>query len=560
MARKIFKKLDFPTIQRVNWSNADLIRDKGNGKNEDTPSIVCPLMTVKRFMDLREEDKIKNIRNSDEYLLENENLVSYLAFKGMQDKRYKVKKGKEEWYDVEWEDIDNYPQNPDGKEILLHLGQHDDEDRKHRLTIKTSAKSKTEFLFEVIESYDNDIIKEMLDEYEFEKVFVKVLPEAEREKAISIFAEVKYYLEYADEDVFGDAYMDITARFASSGGKKGGEFFTPTELTKAITRMRNPLIHDKKDYIFADLTAGACTFMVYAAENIRKEKQWDVEKINKHVSFVTQEKEKNSEIFGKLNLAFHGYENHISYNANTITNWKKDNNNNDAIGIWEGKIDCILANPPYGLNDYGFDYAQSHESLEERWKYGVPPKGEGEYAFIESILNLLNENGEAAVVLPLGTQFKDSTKNIRQRMIEEGVVEAIVNMPSGMFLTTAIPVCVWFLRKGRTQEEIDRGIYMMNAAECFEKEGKNNKFSGEKAEKAISNFIDRKEEKGFSEFITKTVIEENLYNLSVSRYIFLDDKENIIDIDQINCDIEKIYNSLHENSLVFSNYFKNKEI
>lgn len=546
MARKIFKKLDFPTIQRVNWSNADLIRDKGNGKNEDTPSIVCPLMTVKRFMDLREEDKIKNIRNSDEYFLENENLVSYLAFKGMQDKRYKVKKGKEDWYDVEWEDIDNYPQNPDGKEILLHLGQHDDEDRKHRLIIKTSAKSKTEFLFEVIESYDNDIIKEMLDEYEFEKVFVKVLPEAEREKAISIFAEVKYYLEYADEDVFGDAYMDITARFASSGGKKGGEFFTPTELTKAITRMRNPQIHDKKDYIFADLTAGACTFMVYAAENIRKEKQWDVEKINKHVSFVTQEKEKNSEIFGKLNLAFHGYENHISYNANTITNWKKDHNNNDAIGIWEGKIDCILANPPYGLNDYGFDYAQSHENIEDRWKYGVPPKGEGEYAFIESILNLLNENGEAAVVLPLGTQFKDSTKNIRQRMIEEGVVEAIVNMPSGMFLTTAIPVCVWFLKKGRTQEEIDRGIYMMNAAECFEKEGKNNKFSGEKAEKAISAFTKREKIEGLSKYVSMETLKENNFTLSVSRYVFNEEEKDIIDIEDLNNVISEYYQSLSE--------------
>lgn len=544
MARKIFKKLDFPTIKQVNWSNADLIRDKGNGKNEDTPSIVYPLMTVKRFMDLREEDKIKNIRKSDEYLLENENLVSYLAFKGMQDKRFKTKKGKEDWYDVEWEDIDNYPQNPDGKEILLHLGQHDDEDRKHRLTIKTSAKSKTEFLFEVIESYDNDIIKEMLDEYEFEKVFVKVLPEAEREKAISIFAEVKYYLEYADEDVFGDAYMDMTARFASSGGKKGGEYFTPTELTKIVTIMRNPKIKDKTDFIFADVTAGACTFMVYAAEHIREEKKWGVEKINKHVTFVTQEKEKNSEIFGKLNLAFHGYENHISYNANTITNWKQDYNGNDAIGIWEGKIDCILANPPYGLNDYGFDYAQSYENIEERWIYGIPPKGEGEYAFLQSIISLLNEEGEAAIIFPLGTQFKDSTKNIREKIIETGIVEAIVNMPSGMFLTTAIPVCVWFLKRGRSKEEIEQGIYMMDASECFEKEGKNNKIKGTKAEKLKSTFLKKLKEQGFSDFIPLSIIKDNLYNLSVSRYIFRSEYKNDIDISDLNGIISDKYNKL----------------
>ena len=250
------------------------------------------------------------------------------------------------------------------------------------MTIKTSAKTQTEFLFEVIESFDNDIIKEMLDEYEFEKTFNKVLPEEFQKEALDTFKDVKYYLEYASEDVFGDVYMDITARFAASGGKKGGEFFTPTELTKAITRMRNPQIKDKQNFLISDVTAGACTFMTYAAEHIRQEKSWDVSDVNKHITFVTQEKEKNSEIFGKLNIAFHGYENHKSYNANTILNWKHDANGDDAIGIWEGKIDCILANPPYGLSDYGFAYATNNESNENRWEYGVPKKGEGEYAFI----------------------------------------------------------------------------------------------------------------------------------------------------------------------------------
>ena len=89
-----------------------------------------------------------------------------------------------------------------------------------------------------------------------------------------------------------------------------------------------------------------------------------------------------------------------------------------------------------------------------------------------SIINLLNEQGEAAVVLPLGTQFKDSTKLIRQRLLETGVIEAIVNMPSSMFLTTGIPVCVWFLKKCRSQEEIAKGVYMMNASESFTKIGK----------------------------------------------------------------------------------------
>ncbi len=544
MARKTFNKLDFSTIQKINWANADLIRDKGNGKNEDTPRIVFPLITLKRFMDLREEHKINVMRETIEYEIEDENLLKYLNQKGSVDKRFKVFEGKEEWYDVEWEDILRYPENKDGEEIEYQLGHKDDEDFSHRLKVKTRAKTLVEFMFEVIESFDNEIIKEMLDEYEFEKTFAKVLPRDYQKVALETFKDVKYYLEYANEDVFGDVYMDITARFAATGGKKGGEFFTPTELTKAITRMLNPQIGNNTKFLIGDITAGACTFMIYAAEHIRHQQHWGVDEVNQNITFITQEKEKNSEIFGKLNIAFHGYEKHISYNANTILDWKRDQNGNEAIGVWENKLDCILANPPYGLNDYGYDYAMENADKEERWHYGVPKKGEGEYAFIQSILNLLNEKGSAAVILPFGTQFKDATKNIRQKMIEEGVIEAVVNMPSAMFLTTGIPVCVWFLRKGRTQEEIDKGIYMMNASECFVKEGKNNIFKGEEAERAINMFINKEVAEGFAEYVDMETLSENDFNLSVTRYVYKEEEREEIDIEALNDEISDLYTQI----------------
>ena len=165
-------------------------------------------------------------------------------------------------------------------------------------------------------------------------------------------------------------------------------------------------------------------------------------------------------------------------------------------------------------------------------------------------------NGEADVFLPLGTLFKDSTKNIRQRMIEEGVIEAIVNMPSGMFLTTNIPVCVWFLKKGRSQDEIEKGIYMMDASKCFEKDGKNNKFIGNEAEKAISTFILKNNIIGFSEFIPQSVIVKNSYNLSVSRYIFEDDDIENIDITKLNNDIDELYLNISELQKINNSIFK----
>lgn len=545
MSTKKCEKLDFATIQKINWAVADLIRDKGNGKNEDTQGIVLPLLVLKRFLDMREEHKVNNVRQREEYSLTDKDLVETLSFQGLnQDSRYEVAPEKVEWYDVEWDDIMRFPNNPDADEMEYHLGVPSDEDYEERLTVKTRAKNQIEFMFQVLESFTSPIISEMLSDFDFENKFVKILPDDVQKEALEIFDEHKFTLENVDEDLFGDTYMDLTARFASSGGKKGGEFFTPTELTKAITRMRNPQIKDNSDYYLGDLTSGACTFMIYAAENIMKEKHWSLSDANAHINFITQEKEKTSEIFGKLNILLHGYKNHTSYHANTISNWKKDMNGNDAIGIWEGKIDCILANPPYGLKDYGFEYATDNKDKENRWDYGVPSKSEGEYAFILSILNLLKDNGEAAVVLPLGTLFKDSTRFIREKLIKDGVVEAIVNMPSGMFLTTGIPVCVWFLKKGRSQEEIEKGIYMMDASECFEKDGKNNKFSGEKAEKAISMFVERETEEGFAEYVSNEDVINSDYNLSVSRYIFQDEEKENIDIKTLNNEITDLYKEL----------------
>ena len=546
MTRKTFEKLNFKKIQKINWANADLIRDKGNGKNEDTYGIVFPLITIKRFMDLREEDKIKLIRLTDEYDFSGNDLVKYLEISGQVDKRFPVLNHLKPWYDIEWEDILRFESNPDGEEIEYQLGHNEDEDFSHRLTIKTRAKNRIEFLYEVIESFDNKIIHEMLDEYEFKKIFSKVLPFKEQKEALDTFKDVKYYLEYASNDVFGDVFMDITARFASSGGKKGGEFFTPTELTKAIARMRNfKMRPGQTEFRMGDPTAGACTFMKYAADLLREKYEWNISDINDKVVFITQEKEKTSELFGKLNMAFHGYESHISYHGNTITNWKTlPDGSRGGFGTEENNLDGVLANPPYGLKDYGMDYAMSNLSNETRWMYGVPKKGEGEWAFIESIINTLNEHGEAAVIVPSGVLTRGANKSIREKIITEGYIEAVVEMPPKMFLTTDIPVSVIFLKKGRIQEDIEKGIYMMNASECFTKKGKHNVFEGEEAEIAINMFINNEIKKDFAELIDLKTIINNNFEISVNSYVYKEEIREEINIELLNDEITEIYEKI----------------
>jgi type I restriction system adenine methylase HsdM len=544
MSIKSYSKLSYTDIQNINWFVADTIRDKGNGRNEDTPKVAIPIATVKRFLDLREEYKQDIIYKSDEFEFENYDLLEVLPQFINHDNRFRVKSENLAWYDIEWTDIVNYKDNPDGDEIIYQLGSSDE---SNRVSINTSAKNKIEFLFETIESFENDIIKEFIEDYDFEKALIKVLkPEYINEILIKL-GEYSFSEKNAPDDIFGDAYMDLTARFASEGGKKGGEFFTPSSLTRGGVYLLEPELKENKQLLIGDPTAGACTFMIYAGKEIESKSNIGKSEFNNKVKFITQEKEKNSEILGKLNMSFHGYSNHHSIHGNTITDWKGGH-----IGDYEGQMDYIWANPPYGLKDYGIDYADNNQGKENRWEYGVPKKGEGEYAFLESIINLLNENGKAVVILPLGTLFKDSTKDIRSRWIEDDIVEGIINLPSAMFLTTTIPVCMWIINKNKSEK--DRGkVFMINAESEFNKDGKTNVWKGEKNELTVTNYLTREVEEGFSEYVDLETIRENGYNISVSRYVYVEDIIDEICIESLNNEINNLY--LTMNDMRLSNKF-----
>lgn len=543
MIQRNFPILSYNDIQKINWFVADTVRDKGNTESSQYKLIALPFLTLKRLLDMREEYKKKEIYTSPEYEFEDNNLEKALLSKMSRHPAYAVSNDKLAWYDIEWTDVVQYKDNPDRNVITYKLGNEE-----KRCSIETNAIDKIEFMFEVVKSFGNNKINRYFNTTDFEEVCKKLMPAHAMLEIINELDKYNVDLEHAEEDLFADAYMDLTARFAEMEGKKGGEFHTPSDLVKACVELMPPEVKDNKSIKIGDITSGACTFMTYAAKNIEENSSFSGHEkkdfVNTHVEFITQEKSKYAIGLGDMNVLLHGYENHKSFEGNTITDWK-----NGFIGDYEGKLDYIYANPPYGLKDYGFEYAKNNVSKENRWKLGVPNKSEGEYAFILSILNLLNDTGKALIVLPLGTLFKDSTQEIRKKIIENDWLEGIICLPDKMFLTTSIPVCLWVINKNKKEENKNK-IFMIDASNDFKKTGKFNKWN---KDRSVYTYISKNIEDGFSKYVEKDLIEKLNYNLSINKYII--QKNNVVDINinELNSQIKEIINELYLNDFMGDN-------
>ena len=157
-----------------------------------------------------------------------------------------------------------------------------------------------------------------------------------------------------------------------------------------------------------------------------------------------------------------------------------------------------------------------------------------------AIYDLLNKQGKAVIVMPLGTLFRDSAKEIRKHLLTEGVVEGLVTLPANMFLTTSIPVVLWILNKNKKVEEKNK-VFMVNASKDFKKVGKFNEWQ---SEKAINNYLNRIEEIDYSGYVDFTTLEKNKFNLSVQRYFSEEKEKEFIDIVELEKEIIEIESNL----------------
>lgn len=228
-------------------------------------------------------------------------------------------------------------------------------------------------------------------------------------------------------DILGDVYMYFLGQFADAEGKKGGQFWTPQPIVKLLVEMLAPE-PEKRVY---DGCCGSGGMFVQSEKFIE---------LHEHrkgkISIFGQESNSTTYKLAKMNLAIRGIDATIEL-GDTLMNDK----------FPELKVDYVIANPPFNVSDYNINKAETH-----KWKYGIPPTGNANYAWLQHFVSKLAPYGTAGIVLSNGSMSSDiaTEGQIRREMIEADLVDCMVALPSQLFYNTQIPACLWFLARNKT--------------------------------------------------------------------------------------------------------------
>jgi type I restriction enzyme M protein len=229
------------------------------------------------------------------------------------------------------------------------------------------------------------------------------------------------------KDLLGIVYEYFLGQFADAEGKKGGQFYTPPSIVKLLVEMLEP--YNGRVYDGCCGSGG----MFVQSEKFVKEHQGNI----KNLSIYGQESNPTTLRLSKMNLAIRGIDAKIELGDTLLDDKHKDL-----------KADFIIANPPFNISDWNGE--QLRDDI--RWKYGVPSLGNANYAWLQHFVHKLSPNGIAGIVLANGSMNSNSGNEgeIRKNMIEAGLIDCMVSLPSQLFYNTMIPACLWFLTKNKT--------------------------------------------------------------------------------------------------------------
>ncbi|ORC03887.1 restriction endonuclease subunit M [Mycobacterium persicum] len=254
---------------------------------------------------------------------------------------------------------------------------------------------------------------------------------------IGLFSTARFLRqgEHRARDLMGEVYEYFVGNFARAEGKRGGEFFTPASVVKLIVEVLEP----SRGRVYDPCCGSGGMFV--QTEKFAYEHSGDVNDIY----IYGQESVEETWRMAKMNLAVHGIDNNgLKWGDTFVCDQHPD-----------VQMDCVMANPPFNIKDW------ARNEKDPRWRFGVPPANNANYAWIQHILSKMAPGGRAGVVMANGSMSSNSNGEgvIRARIVEEDLVACMVALPAQLFRSTAIPVCLWFLatdKKAGRQGTIDR--------------------------------------------------------------------------------------------------------
>lgn len=369
-------------------------------------------------------------------------------------------------------------------------------------------------------------------------------PTAQRNKMIRDLLNDfnKADLSDVDDDILGNAYMYMIERFGTEAGKKAGEFFSPKTLCKLVAQLAEPKAGDR----ICDPACGSGGLLLLAGAEVEKTG-------SKDYALYGQEKTGATYNLARMNMFLHGLD-------SARIEWGDTLNNpllRDGNGLM--KFDVVVANPPFSLDKWG-DKSLENDKYNRFWR-GMPPASKGDYAFISHMIETAKaKEGRVAVIVPHGVLFRGSSEGrIRQALIQENILDAVIGLPSGLFQTTGIPVAVLIFDRSREpggKNENRKDILFIDASREFTAGKNQNTLSDENIAKIVDTYKKRSEIDKYSHVATFDEIKENDFNLNIPRYVDTFEEEAPVDIPATRKRIAELTAELSKTTAEMEKYLK----
>jgi len=335
-------------------------------------------------------------------------------------------------------------------------------------------------------------------------------------KVLSHLDAIDFELQNNNRDVLGDAYEYLIGQFASSAGKKAGEFYTPQEVSKILAK----IVTNKKSKLKSvyDPTCGSGSLLLRVAREVD-----DVS------NFYGQELNRTTYNLARMNMIMHD----VHYRKFDI----KQEDTLENPQHLDMRFEAIVANPPFSAH---WSANPLHMSDDRFSQYGrLAPRTKADYAFVQHMIYQLDENGTMAIVLPHGVLFRASSEgHIRKYLIEDrNYLDAVIGLPANIFYGTSIPTCILVFKKCR--EESDNVLFI-DASAHFEKAKNQNYLRDKDIEKIVTTYRERTEEDKYSHLASLEEIAENDYNLNIPRYVDTFEEEEPIDLDEVSTKLKTL--------------------
>jgi type I restriction enzyme M protein len=342
-------------------------------------------------------------------------------------------------------------------------------------------------------------------------------PDAVLERLLQHFEAYRLRNRDVEADVLGNAYEYLIAQFADDAGKKGGEFYTPKMIVRTIVECLRP----QEGMTIYDPACGSGGMLLETFHSLERQG-----KNPRSLSLYGQEKNLNTWAICQMNLFLHDLDDSFVARGDTLRDPKHLLSEGSKALM---SFDRVLANPPFSLSEWGNEEWSAGDKF-GRDKYGCPPKSYGDLAFVQHMIASLKSEGMLGVVLPHGILFRGGAEGrIREGIIKDDLIEAVIGLAPNLFYGTGIPACILVINKNKAPDRKGKLLFV-NGAEVMV-EGKNqNTLSQENVDRLVSAFHRFEDEDKFCRVVDVEEVAKNDYNLNIARYVQTTEDEMEIDV------------------------------